>query len=418
MQRTTVRRDRLSRFVDLARVYRGWSRQQLATHLGRDLSKIVPDSGNPKLDLVVALAEALDWNVGDVAECVWDGPGEPAAAPAAPVPGGDAAAHDAHALDAHRAGDWRAMLDAARCMLGAARDGATRARALNRMSGAHDGMGRYVRSLECLREALDERPLPAALRLMLHVNLANAHYALWNVVEARATAGEIVARFEAVPPDGRLERVAQAFATMVRGQCARRMMEREPERAHAHARAAKADLVRAGTLLGTLAREFGDESYGGVANTCRGALLEVECVLGERDPADAVATITEALGNAEDPLIAPPGDWLESWGWWAIFGCNVAIRHLEDPGFHRAMAIFTNKAVEIADRLGNWSLRERAFTLEHVRRRRLARTSGFDAEWVLDEEDVRTLAGTMGRFPAFRDVGWRILAEAKVIEQG
>jgi hypothetical protein len=412
MQSTSVRRDRLNRFVDLARVYRGWSRQQLASHLGRDLSKVVPDSGNPKLDLVVALADALDWTVGDVAECVWADPG-PGAAQAAT----DHAALDATALDAHRAGDWRAMLGAGQSMLAAARDGTQRARALNRMSGAYDGMGRYVRSLECLRDALAEHPVPAPMRLMLHVNLANAHYALWNVLEARATAAEIVARFEAEPPDGRLQRVAQAFATMVRGQCARRLMEREPDRAHAHARVAKADLLRAGTLLGQLARDFGDDSYGGVANTCRGALLEVECVLGERDPADAVATIVEALGNAEDPATAPPGDWLESWGWWAIFGCNVALRHLEDPAFHRAMAIFTNKAVEIADRLGNWSLRERAFTLDHVRRLRLARTSGFDAEWVLDEEDVRTIAGTMGRFPSFRDVGWRILSEAKLVEQ-
>jgi len=71
MNPNVARRDRLSRFVDLARVYRGWSRQELASNLGRDLSKVVPDSGNPKLDLVVALADALDWNVGDVAQCVW-----------------------------------------------------------------------------------------------------------------------------------------------------------------------------------------------------------------------------------------------------------------------------------------------------------------------------------------------------------
>ena len=51
MNPSVARRDRLSRFVDLARVYRGWSRQELASNLGRDLSKVVPDSGNPKLDL-------------------------------------------------------------------------------------------------------------------------------------------------------------------------------------------------------------------------------------------------------------------------------------------------------------------------------------------------------------------------------
>ena len=64
----------------------------------------------------------------------------------------------------------------------------------------------------------------------------------------------------------------------------------------------------------------------------------------------------------------------------------------------------------------NWSLRERAFSLEQVRRERLERSTGFDAEWVLDEEDVRTIAGTMGRFPAFRETGWRILADARIVE--
>ena len=36
-------------------------------------SKIVPESGNPKLDLIVNLADVLDWNVGDVAESVRSG---------------------------------------------------------------------------------------------------------------------------------------------------------------------------------------------------------------------------------------------------------------------------------------------------------------------------------------------------------
>jgi hypothetical protein len=419
-----ARRNRIFRFVDLARVYRGWNRQQLAQHLGRDLSKVVPDSGNPKLDLVVALAEALDWNVGDVVQCVWDGVEEP-------PEGGDFAELDARALDAHRAGDWRRLVAGGRALLAAASTPADRARALNRLAGGHDGLGRHTRSLECLREALTLRPLPPGLETMLRINLAGAHYALWHHVEARATAHELAERFDAEPPLDRLGRVAQAFALMYRGQCARRAIAGTwggPDGAvpgdaasgHAtlrsHAMAARADLERAASLFARLAREFGDDSYGGVGNTCRGALLEVGCALGEVDPLDAVATVTEALGGVEDPQLAPPGDWLESYGWWCIYGCNVAMRHLQDPKLHRAVAIFSNKAIEIADRLGNWSLRERAFSLEHDRRARLERSTGFDAEWVLDEEDVRTIAGTMGRFPSFRDTGWRILSQARILE--
>jgi hypothetical protein len=383
----------------------------MASRLGRDASKVVPESGNPKLDLVVALADALDWTVGDVAECVW---AEPRVADSAL---GNYGELDERALAAHRAGDWQSMLATAGQMLAVSRTAAERAKALNRMAGGFDGIGRYVKSLECVREALGCSPLPQSLRTMLHVNLSNAHYALWHVAEARATSCELVDRFERRAPEGRLERVAQAFALHVRGQCARRMVERDPEQREFHAQAARADLERAGLLLTELAREFGDDSYGGVANTCRGALIEVACAMGERDPMEAVAQLVEGLGAVEDPTLAPPGDWLESYGWWSIFGCNIALRHLDDPAFHRAMAVFTNKAVEIADRLGNWTLRERAFSLEHMRRCRLQRTTGFEADWVLDEEDVRTIAGTMGRFPSFRETGWRILAEARIVDQ-
>jgi tetratricopeptide (TPR) repeat protein len=410
MSQVVARRERLSRFVDLARMYRGWSRQQMAESLGRDISKIVPDSGNPKLDLVVALAEALDWQVGDVARCVWEEPTETSAE------GDDFAVLDARAIEAHRAGDWRALLAGGRRLLAAARTPADRARALNRLSGANDGLGRHARSLECLQEALALAPLPANLELMRRVNRAGSHNALWNRAEARAVAGDIVARFEPLPPEGRLERVAQAFALMHRGQCARRAIAQCPETADRNAEDAHADLSRAAVLFQALAREFGDDSYGGVANTCRGALLEVGCELGTVAPKDAIATITQAIGAVEDPERSPPGDWLESYGWWCIYGCNVAMRHLKDPEFHRAMAILTNKAIEVAERLGNWSLRERAFSLELVRRERLERTTGFDADWVLDEDDVRTIAGTMGRFPSFRETGWQILSQARIVE--
>ena len=395
--------------MDLARVYRGWSRQELASNLGRDLSKVVPDSGNPKLDLVVALAEALDWSVGDVAQCVWDEPMQ------LPPCGLDFAALDAQAMEAHRAGDWRRLVAGGAMLLRAASTPAERARALNRISGGHDGLGRHGKSLDCIREALSLAPLTPGLELMLRVNLCGAHYALWHVAEARAAARELVEQFEARAPEGRLERVAQAFALMYRGQCARRAIAAMPDAAKRNATEARADLERAGTLFSKLAREFGDDSYGGVANTCRGALMEVDCALGTLDPVDAVATITEALGGVEDPQLAPPGDWLESYGWWCIFGCNIAVRYLQDPQFHRAMAIFTNKAVEIADRLDNWSLRERAFSLEQARRDRLQKSTGFDAEWVLDEDEVRTITGTMGRFPSFRETGWKILTEARIV---
>ena len=64
-------KQRVDRFVDLARVYRGWNKSETSEALGRDFGKLSPDSGNPKLDLIARLANALDWGIGDVAESVW-----------------------------------------------------------------------------------------------------------------------------------------------------------------------------------------------------------------------------------------------------------------------------------------------------------------------------------------------------------
>jgi hypothetical protein len=79
------------------------------------------------------------------------------------------------------------------------------------------------------------------------------------------------------------------------------------------------------------------------------------------------------------------------------------------------MAILTNKAIDIAERTDSWPLRERALTLEHARRERDAPDADGEDPWIVDEEDVRTIAGAMGRFPSFRETGWRILASARVV---
>jgi hypothetical protein len=34
---------------------------------------------------------------------------------------------------------------------------------------------------------------------------------------------------------------------------------------------------------------------------------------------------------------------------------------------------------------------------------------------VIDSDDIRVIAGTMGRFPTFRKTGWRILHTAQIV---
>jgi hypothetical protein len=129
--------------------------------------------------------------------------------------------------------------------------------------------------------------------------------------------------------------------------------------------------------------------------------------MGAREAIDRLAVAVERVVDVEHH---PPGDWLESWGWWCIFGCNVILHHLPQEELPRPMAIFSNKANEIAERLDNWSLRERAFSMELARRDLTG-----DDPWILDMEDIRSLVGTMGRFPTFRDRGYRILKSARLL---
>ncbi len=406
------RRDRLSQFVDLARIYRKWTKVQTAQALGREPSKVVPESGNPKLDLVVGLAEALDWDIGDVAEGIWRDEAEQYVRVEETAARGFAEL-DREAIEAHRAGEYRRMTDLARAMLLAAQTGGERATAANRLAGAYDGLGRYTKALAALQRGVAEPGVPAHVRVMLEVNLANAHYTLWHLVEANAVADALVGRFCAKHPQSRTERVIFAFGHYVRGQAQRRMIEADALSGNAHAESARLDLETAANAYKALTEEFDDPSYAAIANTCSGAILECDAALGLIDPLKAAETLSMSLEQVVDVSAYPPGDWLESYGWSAVFGCNVALRGLSGAELHRFMAIFSNKAAEIAERTDNWSMRERAFTFEHLRRQRMNESLGYSTDWLLDDDDVRTVAGTMGRFPSFRETGWRILENAR-----
>ena len=81
------------------------------------------------------------------------------------------------------------------------------------------------------------------------------------------------------------------------------------------------------------------------------------------------------------------------------------------------MALFTNKADEIANHLNHWSMRERVFSMQFEGRQRLIGWTGQDIPLVIDNDDVRLIAGTMGRFPQFRETGWSILNNGNIIKE-
>jgi len=434
-----ARQRQFDRMARLARAYRGWSIGQLNDALGRQRARPLPDASDPKLDLVARLALALDWEVGDVAERMWSDGG---AGRGRMVDAGRGATFgdlDCRAQAEHRAGDFAAMERTGRQMRAIARTSRERAIASNRLAGAYDGTGRYGRALESLREALCEPDVGADVRLMLTVNVANANYTLWNLHEARALADGVLERFDDDPPRTRLERVAEAFGHMLRGHATRRMIARadsEAERRR-HAERARTSLACAHERYRRLVDDFGDPQYEGLAQTALGGIIEARVAVGDLAPEDGLAEILSELGRFVDVDAAPSGHLVESAGWWAVFGANIALRAgdprargvIDDPEADRAFAVCTNKALEIGESLGHWPLRERAFTLEWFRRQcsplplqqrsdarppcRDACSHGGDA-WTLDRDDLRALVGAMGRFPFFRPTGWAIIDAATI----
>ncbi len=346
------RRDRLVHVLDLARMYRGWTRQEVAAALGREPSKMIPDSGNPKLDLVMGIARLLEWPVGEVTACLWGD--------------GGASQRPGPALEA--------------------------AESLRRE-------GRYLEAIETLQQALGAGGLPVLLRARLQATLADLHGTMGHLAEARALASDLLRWTEA-----RADLLApRVTALSVRGHALRRAIPAEPAPARAAASAALRDLELA-------ERGACAAAMPGVGNFARGGLVECRVELGASTPDDAVAVIMDELDAVVDPDSVAP-DMLESWGWWCIIGSTIARRHLHGSVAQRVLGILANKAMEIADRIDHWALRERAFVMDHDRR-----DDSGDDPVLLDHEDIRSIIGVMGRFPGFRPTGWSLLRRAVVVE--
>ena len=405
-------RDRLRRLVDLLRVYRRWSRQQVAEALGREASKVVPDSGNPKLDLVMALSEAMDWEPGQVARCVWHGQDDAGEDPLSTRSFDDL---EAEAIMAERAGQWLRLGRLARAMRLQAESGAGRAMAAHLQALASAGDGQFTSTLRHAQAGLRETEVPERTQLLLMRDLAGAHDALGHLVESGAVAAQIISRVGAGNLSGEARELG-AYAFWIRGNASRRRIDTDAACALRCAEEAGADLHAAMSAYESIGRDTSGLTAGAMAHRCAGALVECDAVLGSISAAHAVQRIEETIGAVVDVEEYPAGEWLESHGWWAISGCAVAMRGLSAAPLQRAMAVFTNKAAEIAERVDSWTLRERAFSFEHLRRERASDEAGIDPEWLLDRDEIRMIAGAVGRFPAFREIGMEILGTARMLE--
>ncbi len=418
MDASRLRRDRLQTLLALARAARGWSRGELARALGRDPTKLLPESANPKMDYLVRLADVLEWPVGEVVEAInADEMGVDGM-----MLGQNGSVAEAtfeqfndRLLEAHRAGRFDEVVEVSRRMFRAARSGDERAHACIREAAGWDGMGRYPKVLEAAQRGLQQGPLSARLRLVLQATLANAQYTLWDLTPALGTAEVLCRWYDENPPIKAFDWKRVAYIHYVRGNVHRRLMAMEPENIRSHAISARADLGRSIELYDRLSAELSDDVLGGIANTCRGGLIEVEVELGQTPARQAVDTMLERLAGVDVSDATIAGDWMESHGWWCIFGSNIALRRLQGRELQQALSVFMSKALEIADRLNNWAMRERVFTIQYTLHNLMVDATGLDLAFTIDDEEQSLVGATMGRFPSFRETGWKILETARVV---
>lgn len=422
-----ARTERLHRLIDLARTTRGWSRAELARQLRRDPTKVYPESGNPKSDFVVALARALDWPVGSVLETIWNGSAlngmsQP---PIAMVEfksrknGGESKPQKdfeflyAEAREAHDDGRYRDMIDRAMRMYAVADSQERRAFACAMEASGWDGLGRYTQEVDACRRGLAGTGVSSYTRNILRSTLANAWYSLWDLEPALGTAELLANHYESNPPERDVDHKRVAFVHYLRGNIRRRLMAAEPEEASRHCDLAIDDLTRSRDMYLMLAERLGDRQIAGIANTCEAGLQEC---LAYRGDLEGAAVVSELIHRVEAALSTDPwpkGDWLESWGWTCIFGTNIALRSLDGPELQAAMKSLLGSALDVAESLDNWAMRERVYSMQLSLHNTLSERTGLSLDMNIDPADQTLIVATMSRFPAFQRTGWTILENAR-----
>lgn len=415
-----LRRKRLEELLDLACIARGWTRARLAKALGRDASNISNDTGNPKLDYLVRLAAVLEWPLGEVGAAIWGPdatPLTPAALPAnakQPAPSESYEAARAAAYESMKHGDYNTAIEHTRVMYRTARTEDERAKALANECSYWNWLGRHQLAIESAQRGLAIEGLAVARRLQFQTNLVLALFKLHNLTLSLSLAESIAKQASANLGADPIIRRWLALAHYTKAFSHLYLMFIEPDRKAEHSAEAFRDFAAAKQEFRAAAEILSEPELLGIANSCDAGLVELEVESGRLTAEQGIARVYATLEEAVD-LSAVVSYQVESYGWWALAGASIAIRHLSGRDLQRALAVCTNKAIEVADKLDHWFIRERVFTLQYLGHSRLSQTSGLDIDYVVDDEDRARIVSLMGRFPNFRQLGWRILDSARVV---
>ncbi|HMP37943.1 MAG TPA: hypothetical protein PKC43_10910 [Phycisphaerales bacterium] len=406
--------------ITLVQSYRGVSQREVAAALGRNVHAIVPDSGNPKLDLVVSLAELLDWPVEMVVASI-----QGTLSAAALRGGAQGTADAAPKLPAkervHRAWElaeserWTELVDFSEPSRNDDLDGEMFAHLMQYRFIAMESDGRYLQGIEACRLGLRRTQRGSVANFRLRAAMAYGLMVVGLIHEAEGVSTSLCAEMACLD-DADPEHCTRSMSRFTRGN-ALRLQAPSSLDVQGVALEAIRSLSDAARGFDHVALLNSDRRYAALARTARAAMSDLDVILGKAHPGELVAGVIASLDRAVE-LDAMDSSSAESVGWECVFACQAILRsgrQIDDA--ERALAILTNKLDQVAARLGHWALREQLFSIEHLQRVHMQARHGVAQPWSLDEEDVRTVMGTMGRFPEFRAEGWRILA-AVLAEKG
>lgn len=398
----------------LAQSYRELSRREVAERLGRDPHNLIPDTGNPKVDFVVKLAGLLDWSIEMVVDELYER-AESMAEEDHPA----AAARECNrrAWDLVRAERWEEATALLREVIEGRASGEAKAYACQLLVTALESQGHYLKAMQAARCGLLHCPPGSQEALRLRALLAFANYVTGALYEAEGLAGALLADLGELDRSDPL-RQTQAFACFVRGHARRCIAQQGEETDSRVTSLAVADLERAISLFEDYAVRGTPSWDAGLAEIARAGVFELRALSGEIPAEQAIGIALRRLEGTEKIEVLDSTA-AEALGWWCVFAANVVLRRVAAAEQRdQLMGILTNKADEVATRLGHWALRERVLTLEHQ--------SGGGGEsnaelreraQGLDTEDLRSVAGTMSRFPEFRPIGWQILRARRPVSR-
>ena len=390
-------RERLEELQALARTYRNWSMKELAMALGRQPGRLVPESGMPKIDLVVGLARALDWPVEAVVDHLMK-PANPRRAADLPEEMGFAELYNA-SLERRAERDYSEAVRLA-VRAGVAADNPTRrAAALYIESLAQEAMGSYVEAVRCLREALRIDGVGVDWRLLCDAQLANMTFMQGHATHAIGMASSVLdysTHYSETPT----VLLARALAHWARGHALRSTVPMTGFEAWRPLAASARDDFRASAAIAERLAEC--PSISPSRNLTFAACidvvaLELDAVCDAGAAADAANRLIEAVraGGGVEPSVG------ERKAWAAVALSCVARRHCEDEAQRRGMLEIASAALRAhAVATSNWYFAHMHLELDSERRKGLA-GNGF-AMRALDAVEAKMVAGVIGQLPSAR----------------